>query len=173
MPARVIGANFRDLSYITANMRQEDKAESTAVLGPLHYMDIAAIHLRDRAYVVEVDGNPEAAFGACRIAGDHLWAAWSFGTKRISRAIPIITRFCRDVMVPDLLATDAQRVEARALASHFTAHRWLSAMGASLRCELPCFGRGGETFLLYEWTRDVFQLEGPGAQAAPADTHDR
>lgn len=159
MPARVIAANFRDLSYICANLRAEDKAEAEAAVGPTHYMDLATAHLRDRAYVVEVDGNPEAGFGAIRSAGDHLWNAWLFGTKRIHRAVPRIRSFCRDVMMPDLLSVGAHRVEARALASHFTAHRMLESMGARHRCELPGYGVNGERFILWEWTRESINDE--------------
>lgn len=175
MPARIIAANFRDMSYVCANLRAEDKAEAEAAVGPFHYIDLAAGHLRDRAYIVEVNGNPEAAFGANRSSGDHLWNAYLFGTKRIARAIPRIRAFCREVMMPDLLAIGAHRVEARALASHFTAHRMLESMGAQKRCDLPGYGVHGETFLLYDWNRDhvLLQPKTAEAEASPADAHDR
>lgn len=115
------------------------------------------MHLRDRAYVVTLDGNPEAAFGAGRQLGDHLWTAWSWGSERITRCAPIITRFVTQQMVPDLIDQGAWRVEARALASHFQARDWLKRMGATERCELPAYGRNGEDFILYDWTRDVLQ----------------
>lgn len=156
MTARIIAANFRDLSYIAANIRDEDRTEAEAQFGPIHYIDMATAHMRDRAYVVTVDGNPEAAFGAARLVGDHLWVAWSWGTNRIHRAVPIITRFVRDSMVPDLIEQGAWRVEARALASHTGARRWLSRMGATERCSLPQYGRNGEDFILYDWTRDAY-----------------
>lgn len=153
MTARIVPANFRDLSYIASRIRDEDRAEAEATLGPLHYMDLAAMHLRDSAFVVTLDGNPEAAFGATRVIGEHLWTAWSWGSNRINRCAPLITRFVRDSMMPDLLAKGAQRVEARAMASHQMARNWLLRMGATERCELPCFGRRGEDFILYDWTR--------------------
>lgn len=146
------------MSYITANLRPEDKTEAEAVLGPVHHMDLALAHLGPRSYVVEIDGNPEAAFGASKAVGDHIFHAWMFGTKRAARAVPAVVRFCNTVMWPDLIEAGAQRVEARAMASHFTAHRWLELMGARRRCELPCYGRGGETFYLYDWTRDHDRL---------------
>jgi len=146
-------ASFRDLSYIAANMRPADRADCEAQLGPVHYMELALAHLRDHAYVALVAGNPDCAFGACRLLGDHLWTAWSFGTARIGNAIPAVTRHVRRVMTPDILATSATRMEARAMATNVMACRWLKLMGAAERCDLPGYGRGGETFKLYDWTR--------------------
>lgn len=154
MKARIIPATLRDLSYIASRLRDEDKAEIEAQLGPVHYIDLAAMHMGGSAFVVTLDGNPEAGFGASPMLGNHLWVAWSWGSRRISRCAPIITRFVRESMVPDLVARGAQRVEARALASHHMARNWLIKMGATERCELPCYGRNGETFLLYDWTRE-------------------
>ena len=153
MKARIIAANFRDLSYVASRLRGEDRQEIEAQTGPLHYMELAALHLRDSAFIVTLDGNPEAAFGAARFLGDHLWTAWSWGSKRINRCAPIITRFVRQSMVPDLIKKGAWRVEARALKGHHTARNWLKRMGATERCELPAFGRSGEDFVLYDWTR--------------------
>jgi len=39
------------------------------------------------------------------------------------------------------------------LKGHHTARNWLKRMGATERCELPAFGRSGEDFVLYDWTR--------------------
>jgi hypothetical protein len=153
MMARIIPATFRDLSYVASRLRDEDREEAEAQIGPFHYIDFAAMHLTDRSYVVTLDGNPEAAFGAGRLAGDHLWVCWSWGSRRIGRCVPLISRFVRDAMIPDLIENGAWRAEARALASHTGARRWLTRMGATERCELPAFGRNGETFILYDWVR--------------------
>lgn len=150
----IIPASFRDLSYIAAHIRPEDREEVECQTGPLHYVDLAAMHYRDNANVALVNGNPEAAFGASRIAGDHYWTAWMWGTKRIRRAVPAIGHYVRNTMIPELLDRGAMRVEARALATHHSAQRWLEAMGATRRCDLPCFGMNGESFVLYDWTRD-------------------
>lgn len=172
MTARIVAANLRDLSYIASRLREDDRQEAEAQIGPVHFIDFAAMHLRDRAYVVLLDGNPEAAFGAGRIMGQHLWAAWSWGGPRMARCLPAITRFVRADMVPDLLEQSAWRVEARALASHTGARLWLPRMGATERCELPNYGVNGETFILYEWTRDhvpLLQARHAEAEASPGD----
>lgn len=151
---RIVPANFRDISYVASRIRPEDREEVEAQVGQIHYIELAAMHYRDHAYVALVNDNPEAAFGAARVAGNHLWNAWMWGSARMSRAVPAIGRFVTQTMMPELLDLGANRVEARALAKHHTAQRWLERMHAHRRCDLPCFGINGEPFILYDWTRD-------------------
>lgn len=154
MTVEIVPASFRDLSYVAANIRAEDKAECEAQMGEIHYMDLAAMHLRDFTNIALLDGNPVCAFGACRAQGEHLWSAWSFSTRHVAPAIPAVTRHIRRVLIPQVTALpEATRVEARAMAANVMACRWLKLMGATERCDLPGYGRGGELFKLYDWTR--------------------
>jgi len=152
--ARILAANLRDLSYIAANLRPDDKREVDCQFDRWSPAMLAALTLRDHAYVVDIDGNPEAAFGAQRIGRDSLWQAWSWGTRRMWRCVPAITDFVREIMLPDIVEQGAWRCEARAMAANTGAHRWLKRMGAVERCALPRWGRGGEDFLLFDWIRD-------------------
>lgn len=157
---RIVPANFRDLSYVASRIRPEDREEVEAQVGAVHYIDLAMMHYRDHAYVALVNDNPEAAFGAARVAGNHLWNAWMWGSERMFRAVPAIGRFVTQTMMPELLDLGANRVEARALAKHHTAQRWLEKMGAQQCCRLTDYGISGEEFILYQWTRShVFQPE--------------
>lgn len=152
MTVRIVGACLRDLSFVAANMRPEDRAEIDCQHSEWTPAGLAALHLRDHSYVGLIDGNPEAAFGAGRVF-DHLWIAWSWMSRKGWRAVPRITAFVREVMVPAIYEAGGMRVEARALATNTSARRWLKKLGATERCELPCYGRGGETFILFDWVR--------------------
>jgi hypothetical protein len=170
MTVRIVGGNVRDLSYIAANLRPQDRAEIDCQVPDWHPVHLALSALQGQAYIVEVDGNPEAAFGAGE-KRKGLWVAWSWGTPRIKRAVPYISRFIRDVMGPDILAKGANRVEAFAMAGNGLAERWLTDLGATRRCDLPDYGINGEPFILFDWTREswanVFRLQPAGAEAAP------
>lgn len=153
MKARIVGATLRDLSYIAANMRPEDRAE---VECQIDHWDVGAIALgamQGLAYVVELDGNPEAAFGACE-QRSGLWIAWSLGTRRMPRCVPAITRFFHAVLGDQVSREGAWRVEARPIAGNELAVRWLKRLGATERCTLPSYGKNGEDFLLFDWTRE-------------------
>lgn len=69
------------------------------------------------------------------------------------RCIPEMTRFFRVVLGPQVAAGGALRVEARAMAGNDLGARWLARLGATRRCDLPGYGTGGETFILFDWTR--------------------
>lgn len=155
MTARIVGGTLRDLSYIASNLRPEDHAEIDCQLDHWTPAILALSALQGFAYVVELDGNPEAAFGAAE-QRSGLWIAWSWGTRRMWRCVPRITKFFYDTLGPDVAAAGAWRVEARALAGNDLAVRWLNRLGATERCPLPGYGRNGEDFVLFDWTRETW-----------------
>lgn len=153
MKAYVVGATLRDLSYIAANLRQEDRHEIECQMDGWNAAALALSAMQGPAYIVELDGNPEAAFGACE-QRQGLWIAWSWGTVRMARCVPSITRFFYQVLGPHVSKAGAWRVEARPLAGNELAVRWLKRLGATERCVLPSYGKNGEDFLLFDWTRE-------------------
>jgi hypothetical protein len=181
MTVRIIPATLRDLSYIAANLRSEDRAEIDCQFDEWSPALLALSALQGFAYVAELDGNPEAGFGAAEQRGG-LWIAWSWGTRRMKRCVPGITNFFHAVLGPQVAARGAWRVEVRALAANELALRWLGRLGAVQRCLLPGYGRNGEDFLLYDWTRTSHLGESwnhvplpkaAGAEAAATDTDHR
>ncbi len=153
-------AHLRDVSFVTANLRDEDRQEifcqwidedtetfSRAVV------DCTPHH----RYVALENGNPTAVFG---VTYQHpgLWGAWAYGTKRLRRAVPAITRYLCNVLAPKLLNAGANRVEVRTLVDHDIAHRWLERLGAVREGLLPEYGKNGETFVLYVWRRGDLHL---------------
>jgi hypothetical protein len=153
MPARIVGGTLRDLSYLASRLRPDDHAEVSCQIPGWTPAGLAAAALQGFAYCVELDGNPEAAFGA-REQRTGLWIAWSWGSKRMHRCVPAIVRFFYAVLGPDVVAAGAHRVEARALAGNDLAVRFLKRLGATQRCLLPSYGMNGETFVLWDWTRE-------------------
>jgi hypothetical protein len=153
-------------------MRAADRAEVEAQLDQWDAAAIAAMSLRDYAFCVELNGNPEAAFGAGQVRKGY-WIAWSWGTDRLTKCLPIMIRFITERLQPALYEAGALRVEARALASHTQARRFLERIGGHLRCDLPSYGKNGEDFVLFDWTREtyvpVLNSIHADASSAPAD----
>lgn len=165
--ARVVDATVRDLTYVASRMRPEDREEIDCQHPGWAPAELAYGCLPGWAYVVELDGNPEMAFGVVpRRQG--LWEAWSWGTGKSWRAAPAAARFVRDRLVPAMLSTTATRIEARSLATHGQAARFLRQLGARERCRLPGFGVHGEEFILWDWTRGDHVLQDRHSEAARA-----
>lgn len=155
MACEVVPATLRDLSYVAAHMRSVDRAEVECQIDEWSSVQIAALSLRDFAYCVELNGNPEAAFGAGQIRQGY-WIAWSWGTEHLRACLPTMIEFITQELQPAVYAAGALRVEARALKTHKQAHRFLKRIGGHLRCELPSYGKRGEDFVLFDWTRDSY-----------------
>ncbi|MBL8578094.1 MAG: hypothetical protein JNK47_12775 [Mesorhizobium sp.] len=153
MICRIRGGNFRDLSYIAANLRKEDFAEIDCQVDGWTPEALALSAMQGFSYVAELDGNPEVAFGACE-QRRGLWTAWSWGTPRLKRCIPRVTQFFFAVLGPAVAERGAWRVEARPIADNPVALAWLRKLGATERCLLPGYGKNGEDFILFDWTRE-------------------
>jgi len=146
---------LRDVSFIAANMRDEDWREIHAS-GPMDDRAEAGImcHIASEfSWTAWIKDDPVCAFGFARSGLPWVWSAWAFGTDRMKRAVPAVTRFGRETASRLLLEAGARRCEIRSIADHDLAHRWLQGLGAHLECELPGYGRNGETFVLYSWLK--------------------
>jgi hypothetical protein len=155
----IVPATVRDVSYVAANLRPADWREIECQMEPFDAAAIGVSACRDYAYVAECDGNPEMAFGAHRARVDSsLWVAWSFGTRRQRCCVPMVLEFILGYLQPMVSAEGAFRVEARALAANRSALRFLERIGGTRRCELPGYGKRGEDFILYDWTRETWVL---------------
>lgn len=151
------GATMRDLSYVASRLRADDREELDAQHPGWTPAVIAAAHLSGYGYIACVDGNPEAAFGAIEQRAG-LWIIWSFGTDLMWRCAPRIRHFGATEVLPQLLDDGAQRAEARALLRNRFGNGLLKALGATRRCELPGYGVHGETFVLWDWTRETVDV---------------
>jgi len=157
MTVRIAGGSLRDLTYILGNLRPADRNEIECQMAEWDAPLIALRCMQGFAYVAELNGNPEAAFGAIE-QRPGLWEAWSWGTRKMPRCIPEITRFFFAVLGPDVASREAWRVEARPSADNDLASRWLRKLGATERCRLPRFGKNGEDFKLFDWTRESWNV---------------
>ena len=92
MTLRILPATFRDLSYIAANLRPEDRAEIDCQLDHWSPALLVLRRCQGFAYVAELDGNPEARVRRRRTARravdrlelghapDEALRAWDHGT---------------------------------------------------------------------------------------------
>lgn len=153
-------ATLRDASYVTANMRAADRREVYCQLPPeIDNIGVAWMSVENsqgRCWTAFENDEPIACFGLSAITG-YVMAVWLFGTDRMKRAVPEITRFMLKHVVPGLETEHWQRLEARVHRDHDLAHIWITAMGARLDCVLPVWGRDGEPFYLYSWDRADWQ----------------
>lgn len=144
-----------DMTYIGANLREEDRREIFCQLpegttGSAMAAGVTTVVPASFTWVALVDGQPAAAFGF-QPWTVPVWIAWAWGTRHLKKAMPAITRWCWQ-QEDRLLEIGVRRLEARSIAGHTQAHRWLEQLGCKRVCDLPDHGRNGELFHLYAWT---------------------
>lgn len=154
----LVASTPRDITIVAANMRDWDRREfdasadypsATAAALLCHYGSMPW------AGVALLNGEPVAAFGAFGSPlQPQLRTAWAFGTDKFRRAVPAIGREVES-WKPHLVAQGVHRIEARCLAEHDLAGRWLAGLGATREAVLRRHGRGGEDFELWAWIAET------------------
>ncbi len=148
--------NEADLLYVADNMREWDRREIFANRWDDDPAPLVSGLLAggEFGWVAGDGGLPIAAFGAVPTWAGN-WQVWMFATDEWPKVALGVTRFIKKVMIPALEEVGCHRAECRSMEGHAVAHRWLEALGAHKESELPHYGRDGETFYLYCWTRPI------------------
>ncbi len=168
-PVAIAPATLRDVAFVTANLRPQDRTEIFASADIVSQVEAAVIAVemsRDFCWTAKITGQPVAAFGVAETSPltPHIRTAWAFGTDRFRRAVPAISRFATTHWPARLKSDGVRRLEVRALADHDIVHRWLASLGAAFEGTLHCYGTAGEAFRLYAWT-----VGGDGVEQAVRD----
>lgn len=150
--------NEADLLYVADNMREWDAREIFATRWTDDRADLANAILGcgEFGWIAGDGGLPIAAFGASP-SWNGVWQVWMFATDDWPKVALGVTRFIKKVMIPALEEVGCHRAECRSMEGHAVAHKWLEALGAHKESELKHYGRDGQMFYLYCWTRPITQ----------------
>lgn len=92
-------------------------------------------------------------FDPITLAGNAL-NAWAFGTGNSRYVMRHVTGWVKDNLLREWICNGITRIEARSIAQHKSAHRWLKAIGAVEEGPIGGLGRDGENFILFAWHRN-------------------
>lgn len=145
---------FRDISFIAATMRAEDRREIFATRFNDSALELAAgaMHYSFRKWTAGIDGQPVACGGATE-ASPGVAKVWMFATDNWRKVAGSVSLFVRDKFIIDLMDMGVHRAECLSIEGHDVAHRWLEWLGAVRECEVPLRGKNGETFYQYAWRK--------------------
>lgn len=137
---------------IVRNLRENDRREILATSFLDDPQAIARDYARERfAWVFGLE-RPIALMGAsARWPG--MWCPFLLATDEFGRIGLSLTKWVVRVMIPTLDRVGARRLEAVSMADHHTAHRWMQHFGMSPEARLRQYGRNGEDFILFGWSR--------------------
>ena len=144
--------------HICRNMRPRDAEEAFALRydsDPHSLAFEAVISWGKYAFAARTDDGTPAAM----IGGTETWPGrglvWMLATDEFDKIQLSLTKWIIRVMIPQLY-TDLgfHRFEAQSIATHEKAHRWMERLGAARETVLKGYGRNGEDFVTYVWTRE-------------------
>lgn len=156
--------NIRDLTYILANLRDDDQKELDALFPDNVAADIRTIItagycMQGYAYVAKIYDQPVCAFGVS--VNGTVGSGWAFGTNRLWRVIPGVSHFCWNHISHQLVNAYLNRLEVRPMAGHRTAIAWLKKLGFKHDCTLDMYGNNGQDFELFSMTtKDYLAKQG-------------
>ena len=150
--------NEADLLYVADNMRALDADEVFATSWTDDRASLVAGILGggEFGWIAGDGGLPIAAFGAVP-SWNGVWQVWMFATDDWPKVAFEVTRFIKRIMIPSLEEVGCHRAECRSMDTHTVAHKWLKTLGADKESEMKHYGRDGQTFYLYCWTRPITQ----------------
>lgn len=155
---------YEPLSYIVRNMREQDRAECFATCYPVlddsptsddelmiqRTFDAANRH--GCGWIASFAGEPIAVIGI-----SMMWpgvaSVWMYATDSFDKVGLALTRWARKAIFQIMSDANIHRAQCWSLSAHDTAHRWLRHLGATEECVAPGYGRGGETFHLFGWSK--------------------
>jgi len=147
-------ATLRDVTFIAANMRDEDRREIRAVVNESDTVIGAMLFAASPglAWTAWTDDAPACAFGVSRLYAG-LGSGWAFGSKAMRKVMPAATRFALRTVKPLLIAEGFRRIEVRTAIDHDLSHRWLIALGFEPEGVAKDYGADGLDFVTFAATR--------------------
>ena len=145
-------ATIKDVSYVMAWLKPKDLEETLCQLQPDADMQRLgyALLMSGDTYVARYRGNPVMVFGTQVMSASTL-QVWALGTKETWRVASAVIDYFKTRLVPHYAAQGYYALEARSLATHDEAHRWMRASGADTHGPAYEFGRDREMFLTFRW----------------------
>lgn len=148
----ILAATLRDASWITANLRPLDRQETYCQLPEgVGNVQLAAFLVERGALIAYDREEPVLLFGTAPMTTCAL-SVWALGTERTPRVIPEVSRHFIADHIPQRLDQGFLTMEARSIATHGEAHRWMEGMGGERHGDAYLYGKGGEFFVTYRWT---------------------
>ena len=150
---------YKDALYVAELMCSEDRREISATRGDLLMNERVVLDCCQSltqggiGYVAYWKDYPTAVIGAHPVR-PGVWSVYMFATDYLSEIGLGLTRWVKRVLILEIVAAGAHRLECNSIEGHDNAHAWLKTFGAKNEGAMPKFGIGQETFYRFALTRD-------------------
>lgn len=149
------------VQHVVHHMRAKDREEIFATQWTDDPWEFGNNVLRTGAFAFVLhadDGEPVVCCGAVPM-WEGVWSVWMFATDRFDEISFSFHKWTRRVFFPSLDGAGWHRLECRSLSTHAVAHKWLEVLGAYKESETTKYGKRGESFIVYCWTKEPVQTQ--------------
>lgn len=146
---------YSEISHVCSNMR-DASAEEMFACRPHDSPSNLADELYDRGglkWVGYYKDEPAAMIGAMPLY-PGVWGLFGFGTDNWQKIWRPMTVFARKTMMPAVKSSGAHRAHCASPVGHDETHKWLRFLGAEQEAVLRGYGKNGEDFALFAWTKE-------------------
>lgn len=155
---RVDAANPADVRYVAERMRERDVEEFMAVSPFAERSDLVdALVERYGEHpdvIVAYGENGPVAVGGLVHHRPRVGTLLFFASDDLPKIGPDLTRFIKQRLFPGYTAKGTHRIECASIAGYEETHRWLGVLGLKEECQMSKYGRDGQDFVQFSWTRD-------------------
>ena len=151
---------YEPLLYIVQNMREVDRYEILATLYEMEPDETSQI-ITDRTFAsatkmgigwIGYRGDEPIAVLGMSMMHPNVSQVWMFATDRWPLVALSLTKFAKKTIIPLLKDSGTRRAQCFSIEGHNVAHDWLTMLGATEECEVPNYGKAGQSFHLFAWS---------------------
>jgi hypothetical protein len=155
---KVVPPNPDDVRAVALLMRQRDRDEFMPLTHFTEHHELVS-SLTERfgehpdCFVVMSHDGP-VAVGGMLLHRPNVATLLFFASDAFAgRVAADFTRFVKQRLFPGYVAKGVHRIECQSLEDYTSVHNWLEVLGLKREATMPGFGRGGETYIQFSWTK--------------------
>lgn len=149
----IIDPTLEEIRHVVLNLRDQSRREIFQATD----MDEEAFaqsvfHARGFTWVGYHNGAPTAILGAHR-QHQGVWSVFGFGTEDWQAIWRAVTRTAKVDMFRMVSECGCHRAHCVTMTESTDVHRWLRLLGATEESVMRGYGKGGEDYTMFSWTK--------------------
>ena len=148
--------SYDDILFISERLRAWDRKEIFALMWSDSPIDLATTcaQLAANAFTLHGDDETPIAYVGAIPLWPGFWKVWMFATDDFRKIGLRATTWVKQHFIKGIVEAGAVRAECQSMDGHVEAHRWLEVLGAEREGEHDSYGKNGEIFVTYKWTKN-------------------
>lgn len=161
---RISTPTFREVEEVAHNMRDTDIQELAAIYPFDDRTSVADAYIKQwRSFETSglccyLENGDPVAIGLTIMSRPNVITLSFISTDDFGQIAKPGAKYLKGTLFPNFQAKGVHRIETVTVDGYEVNHRWLGMLGLKHEAEHKMFGKNGETFHTFAWTKDVRQV---------------